>query len=205
MNTAESTLRDRVVELSPWRHDIDLGEFSTFEVGETVGPGAEYGHPEPRWQHIKTYLPSEPGAVVDLGCNAGGIAFRLERAGWEVTAVDVETEQAAFCAEVLESGIELVNADVAEWLPRTDAFDVVLALGLLYHIPEVAPSGLRDVEAEMRFVDACLETATDRVIIETDTRQWLSEYVEKAGSEVLVDDDGIGTPKGVRQVFVCRN
>lgn len=205
MHTAETELRERVAELGPWRHDVDLGPFTTFEVAETVGPSAKHGHPGPRWEYVRQYLPAEPGTAADLGCSAGGIAFRLERAGWEVTAVDVDTQQAAFCAEVLESGIELVNADVTEWLPQTDAFDVVLALGLLYHIPGVAPSGLRDVEAEMRFVDACLETATDRVIIETDTRQWLSEYVEKAGGEVLVDDDGIGTPKGVRQVFVCRN
>lgn len=78
----EDEIRAKVLSLGPWRHDIDLGPFSTFDVGKSVGPFAKLGHPEPRYQFGRLFMPDPPASVLDVGCNAGGVSFRAEADGY---------------------------------------------------------------------------------------------------------------------------
>lgn len=200
-------LRTRVQELEPWRHDIDLGPFSTFEVAESTGPYDHLGHPQPRGEYVLDYLPDELTDILVLGCNAGGIAFMLEDAGWDVVGVDMGVdgpteplEQARFSAEVRESDITIVEADATEYIEGGVEQDVVVACGLLYHIE--SDLGNRNTPAEQSFVDDLLDSGAERVLIETNDTPWFPGYVEERGAEVVHYIDGPKAPPGVREFLV---
>jgi len=208
-------LREQVKELGPWRHDIDLGEFSTFDVAESIGPCVNLDHPQDRYRFLRQFFPDAAETVVDLGCNAGGMSFALERDDRDVTGVDCDInvarndndtevnplDQAQFCKDVLSSSVTLVETDVTEWLPRPNEYDVVLASAILYHVPHAEPDK-RDVDAEMDFVSDCIKTARSRVVLETDSRQWLGPYAESVGANVVYDGLMRETPPSCRQVVV---
>ncbi|HVQ26745.1 MAG TPA: methyltransferase domain-containing protein [Planctomycetota bacterium] len=78
--------------------------------------------------------------VLDLGTRDGFFAFELERRGAEVLAVDyMAAEETGFqvVAELLGSKVRHLWANVYELSPeRIGSFDIVLFLGLLYHLPD---------------------------------------------------------------------
>lgn len=74
--------------------------------------------------------------VLDIGTADGYFAFRAERAGAEVVAVDIWRRPGFdICHRVLESRVEHVIAPVWDLSPaRLGTFDIVLFLGVLYHL-----------------------------------------------------------------------
>jgi len=201
-------LRNKVKELEPWRHDIDLGPFSTFDVASaTSSRKRDIRHPVLRWRYIKQFLPVKPTTVLDVGCNAGGISFKLEEKGWDVVGIENgqdfkisnPLEQAEFCKEVLGSEVEFAEADAFDYLPRK--FDIIVALGVLYHVTDVPERN--DEDWEEKFVDLCVESAEKGVIFETQPRTWLRSHLEKKGMEVICDKPKSETPLGSRQVTVA--
>jgi len=201
-------LKNKVKELGPWRHDIDLGPFSTFDVASaTSSRKRNIRHPILRWRYIKQFLPVKPTTVLDIGCNAGGISFKLEEKGWDVVGIENgqdfkisnPLEQAEFCKKVLDSEVEFIKADALDYLPKE--FDVIVALGVLYHITDVPE---RDDEGwEKKFVDLCVESAEKGIIFETQPRPWLGKHLEEKGMEVICDKSKSETPLGSRQVTVA--
>jgi len=201
-------LRNKVEELGPWRHDIDLGPFSTFDVAQaTSSRKRNMRHPILRWRYIKQFLPVKPTTVLDIGCNAGGISFKLEEKGWNVVGIENgqdfkisnPLEQAVFCKEVLDSEVEFIEADAIDYLP--EEFDVIVALGVLYHITDVPERD--DEDWEKKFVDLCVESAKKGIIFETQPRPWLGKHLEEKGMEVICDRPKSETPLGSRQVTVA--
>lgn len=98
--------------------------------------------------------------ALDLGCLEGGCSVFLARAGAEVLGVEARPENVEKCRVARDAlslpGVTFVHADVKEaTLDRLGAFDVVLALGILYHLDD--PVGwLRQIAALTRgilFVD----------------------------------------------------
>jgi tRNA (mo5U34)-methyltransferase len=85
--------------------------------------------------------------VLDLGTRDGFFAFEAERRGAEVTAVDyLPATSTGFsaAAQVLGSKVTFLQANVYKLDPEElGTFDVVLFLGLLYHLPD--PLGALDV------------------------------------------------------------
>lgn len=82
-------LEERVRDLGPWRQDIDLGPFSTFDVIEDPqGVWNAPGQMNERWGPTGVYLADPPGRALDVGCNAGYLSFRLEDAGFDVFGID---------------------------------------------------------------------------------------------------------------------
>src|SRR5277367_4003365 len=79
--------------------------------------------------------------VLDVGCQDGELAFCLEAAGHEVTAIDhptyshngmrgVQTLKGA-----LGSSVRLLDIDLDRQFDLSpDSYDVAVALGLLYHL-----------------------------------------------------------------------
>lgn len=67
------------------------------------------------------------GRCVDLGAGHGKFSRRAADAGWEVTAVDARTERFPRIR-----GVEFVQADVRSF--DLAGFDLVLCLGLFYHL-----------------------------------------------------------------------
>jgi tRNA (mo5U34)-methyltransferase len=131
------TLQSGGGELAPWFHNIHLpGERQT-------APDHPLGDfPRWKWLEIAPHLPEDlSGArALDIGCNAGFYTFELARRGADVLAIDVDEHylrQARWaCGELgLEDRVEFRRMGVYD-LARLDdgPFDVVLFLGVLYHL-----------------------------------------------------------------------
>jgi SAM-dependent methyltransferase len=78
-----------------------------------------------------------PGRALDLACGEGRHAIWLAKRGWEVTAVDfseVAIAKARARAASEQVDIDLRCADLLEFEPEPEAFDLVLILFL--QIPE---------------------------------------------------------------------
>ena len=78
--------------------------------------------------------------ALDVGTRDGFFAFEMERRGAEVTAVDyVPKDQTGFAvaARLLDSKATFINANIYDLsAERLGTFDVILFLGLLYHLPD---------------------------------------------------------------------
>ncbi|MEZ3180734.1 class I SAM-dependent methyltransferase [Streptomyces pimonensis] len=87
--------------------------------------------PRPNVRLTETLAGLPPGAVLDLGCGAGGDALWLARQGWRVTAVDVssvavERLTSLAVSHGLADRITAQRHDLRESFPD-GAFDVVCA------------------------------------------------------------------------------
>ena len=76
---------------------------------------------------------------MDIGCNAGFYAFGLAGLNAEVTAIDHDDHylaQARFAQEHLDPDgrVSFEQADVYDLLQRDGSYDLVLFLGVLYHL-----------------------------------------------------------------------
>jgi tRNA (mo5U34)-methyltransferase len=128
----------RIEKLGPWFHRIELGGGVVTKTESAVGEPVE--HPRPTWEKVRACLPEDVSgkSVLDVGCNAGFYAVELKRRGaGRVVGVDSQrslVRQAAFVRDVLGLDIEYRRASVYDLDPRElGQFDVVLALGLIYH------------------------------------------------------------------------
>ena len=112
----------------PWRHHFHFKNFST---------GGEWN--EKHMDFIDANLPPFKGkTVLDIGFCDGYYTFKAEAEGARsVVGVDIYFRPAAkFVHRVLESEACLMEEDVATW-EDNGKFDVVLCLGLFYHVPNL--------------------------------------------------------------------
>jgi tRNA (mo5U34)-methyltransferase len=128
----------RIDRLGPWFHCIELGDGLLTKTASAVGEPVE--HPRPTWEKVRACLPEDVSgkSVLDVGCNAGFYSVELKRRGaGRVVGVDSQRNlirQAAFVRDALGLDIEYQRLSVYDLDPRESGqFDVVLALGLIYH------------------------------------------------------------------------
>lgn len=79
-----------------------------------------------------------PGTVLDLACGSGTNAVWMASHGWRVTGVDwspVALEKARTRASQAGVRAEWIQADLLEWTPPMEAFDLVTIL-FLHLVPE---------------------------------------------------------------------
>jgi tRNA (mo5U34)-methyltransferase len=78
--------------------------------------------------------------VLDLGTRDGFFALEMERRGAQVMAIDympAETTGFRVAAELLGSNVEYRQDNIYQVSPeRHGMFDIVLCLGLIYHLPD---------------------------------------------------------------------
>jgi tRNA (mo5U34)-methyltransferase len=124
----------RVRELGPWFHNIDL-------FGVKTAPDHFLGdYPALKWRHFAHALPLDLRgmSVLDIGCNGGFYSIEMKRRGAErVVGIDSDEgylAQARFAAEVCGVEIEFRNLSVYDVAAIGEAFDVVLFMGVLYHL-----------------------------------------------------------------------
>jgi len=123
-------------KLGPWFHNLHLPD------GSQTAPDHPLGDfPSFKWAQIGPCLPEDlrGATALDIGCNAGFYSFELARRGARVLAIDIDDHylaQARWAAEEfgLEDRVELRKASVhaLQTLPRR--FDIVLFLGVFYHL-----------------------------------------------------------------------
>lgn len=75
-----------------------------------------------------------PGTALDVGCGEGGDAIWLAARGWQVTAIDVSqvaldrgASEAARIGPEIASRIRWQQADLMNWAPPSEQFDLVSA------------------------------------------------------------------------------
>jgi tRNA (mo5U34)-methyltransferase len=127
-------IRERVDDLGLWFHNIDLGGIQT-------APEHFLGdYPSCKWRRFQHAIPADLRGmtVLDIGCNAGFYSIEMKRRGAErVVGLDTNEgylAQARFAAEVSGVDIELRQMSVFEVGRLEEKFDVVLFMGVLYHL-----------------------------------------------------------------------
>jgi len=131
---SNSEIKRKVEALGPWFHNLDLG-------GVQTAPNHFLGnYPDIKWRKFADVLPADltGKTVLDIGCNAGFYAIEMKRRGAErVLGIDFDDAylaQARFAAEVAELDIEFQKLSVYDVGTLGESFDVVLFMGVLYHL-----------------------------------------------------------------------
>ena len=127
-------IRQRVEELGEWFHNLDL-------LGVQTAPDHFLGdYPQTKWQRFSTSIPEDlmGKSVLDVGCNAGFYSLQMKRRGADrVVAIDTDEQylaQARFAAKVSDADIEFRNLSVYRVADLHEQFDLVLFMGVLYHL-----------------------------------------------------------------------
>jgi tRNA (mo5U34)-methyltransferase len=133
--SADGALRERIEALGPWFHNMELG-------GVQTAPDHFLGdYPNFKFQRFAAHLPEDLGgkSVLDIGCNAGFYSMEMKRRGAErVLGIDSDERylaQARLAGEALGyHNIEFRNLSVYDVGALGERFDVVIFMGVLYHL-----------------------------------------------------------------------
>ena len=127
-------IRRQAEALGPWFHNIDLG-------GVVTAPGHFLGdYPAVKWRRFGHALPTDlrGRTVLDIGCNGGFYSIEMKRRGAaRVLGVDIDEaylRQARFAAQISDLDIEFAQLSVYDVAALEERFDLVLFLGVLYHL-----------------------------------------------------------------------
>ncbi|WBU38789.1 class I SAM-dependent methyltransferase [Homoserinibacter sp. YIM 151385] len=188
---------------------------------------ARYAGTEHAWSgRVNRVLEAEagrldPGTAIDLGCGEGGDAVWLAAQGWQTTGVDLSPtaiargRAAADAAGIPPGRLELIAADLADWMP-VSAADLVTASflqswpveipraailrratgfvaagGGLLVTAHVAPPSWVDPETVADHPFASPEE--DLAALELDRSAWEVELVERRERELTGPDGQAGT------------
>jgi tRNA (mo5U34)-methyltransferase len=127
-------IRRRAAALGPWFHNLDLN-------GVRTAPDHFLGdYPAVKWRRFGDAIPADltGRTVLDIGCNAGFYSIEMKRRGAaRVLGIDSDPaylSQAAFAAEVKQIDVEFRQLSVYDLGLIGERFDVVLFMGVFYHL-----------------------------------------------------------------------
>jgi tRNA (mo5U34)-methyltransferase len=128
--------RGTVERLGPWFHNLHLPD------GRQTAPDHPLGDfPRFKWDELAPHLPEslDGWTALDIGCNAGFYSFRLAERGAQVVGIDADDhylEQARWARTqfALEDRVELRRQTVYDLARSTEQFDLILFMGVLYHL-----------------------------------------------------------------------
>jgi tRNA (mo5U34)-methyltransferase len=130
-----ASLREAVAALGPWFHNIDLGG------GVMTAPEHFLGdYPAVKWRRFSDAIPADLSGrtVLDIGCNAGFHSLQMKaRGAARVLGIDADPDylrQARFAADTIGVEIEFAEMSVYDVAALREQFDIVLFLGVLYHL-----------------------------------------------------------------------
>jgi tRNA (mo5U34)-methyltransferase len=127
-------IRRKAEALGPWFHNIELN-------GVWTAPNHFLGnYPAVKWQSFADAVPQDltGRTVLDIGCNGGFYSIEMKKRGAErvlgIDFDDVYLAQARFAAQVTGLEIEFRKLSVYDVGRIGERFDVVLFMGVLYHL-----------------------------------------------------------------------
>jgi tRNA (mo5U34)-methyltransferase len=127
-------VQQKIKELGEWFHNLNLN-------GVQTAPNHFLGdYPRVKWERFAHAVPADltGKSVLDIGCNGGFYAIEMKRRGAQrVVAVDDEVRylaQARLAAELSNTEIEFHHLSVYDIAQLQEKFDLVLFLGVLYHL-----------------------------------------------------------------------
>jgi SAM-dependent methyltransferase len=143
--TLEREKAEIVKRFGPWTADnIDLGQ-GVWTIGADRNEVAE-ARVERTVELVRGFArrPLEGLRILDLACYEGGFPIAFARRGASVVALEAREQHAAkarFAARALGlDRLEIVEGDVRDVGRLVEGpFDVVLCLGILYHLDEPGP------------------------------------------------------------------
>jgi tRNA (mo5U34)-methyltransferase len=128
------SIRREIDALGEWFHNMNLD-------GEWTAPGHYLGDfPRVKWERIQTVIPPDltGRTVLDIGCNAGFYSLELKSRGADlVVAIDSDPRylaQARLAAQIRDLEIDFRQMSVYEIGNLHRRFDLVLFMGVLYHL-----------------------------------------------------------------------
>ena len=129
-----SSLGERIAALGPWFHNLRLGGIQT-------APDHFLGdYPQIKYERFSDAIPKDltGKTVLDIGCNAGFYSLEMKRRGAErVLGIDTDDHylaQARFAANVMNLDVEFRRKSVWEVGSLGESFDLVIFMGVLYHL-----------------------------------------------------------------------
>ena len=130
-----TVLQTEIAKLAPWFHNIDLDGIAT-------APDHFLGdYPRDKFATFASVIPADLSgkSVLDIGCNAGFYSVEMKRRGAaRVIGIDSDErylEQARLATRALGfDGIEFRNLDVYQVGALGERFDIVIFMGVLYHL-----------------------------------------------------------------------
>ena len=132
--TPTAEIERRVRELGEWFHNLNLG-------GVQTAPAHFLGdYPAVKWRQFAHAIPEDlrGWTVLDVGCNGGFYSLEMKRRGADrVVGIDSDERylaQARLAAEVAGLDIELRQLSVYDIASLEERFDLVLFMGVLYHL-----------------------------------------------------------------------
>jgi tRNA (mo5U34)-methyltransferase len=134
MTFSPDEIRSQIEALGPWFHNLTLN-------GVATAPSHFLGdYPAVKWRKFSAAIAEDLSgrSVLDIGCNAGFYSMEMKRRGAaRVLGIDSDEDylrQARFAAEVNRLEIEFRQLSVYDVGSLREKFDVVLFLGVLYHL-----------------------------------------------------------------------
>jgi tRNA (mo5U34)-methyltransferase len=177
-------IQQRISELGEWFHNLDLG-------GVRTAPDHFLGdYPAVKWERFAHSIPADlrGKTVLDIGCNAGFYSIEMKRRGADrVIGIDSDERylrQARFAAEVCGVDIEFRQMSVYEVADLREKFDLVLFMGVLYHLrhPLLALDLLHEYVARDLLVLQSLQRGSDEVEpLREDYHFWVREVFDQPG------------------------
>jgi tRNA (mo5U34)-methyltransferase len=133
---SKGPLAQHILALGPWFQNVHLPD------GSQTAPDHPLGDfPACKWERLAPHLPEDLSgrSVLDIGCNAGYYSIELARRGARVVAMDHDPHylvQAQWVARQfgLDRLITFRLGDVYSLADQVEHFDVVLFLGVFYHL-----------------------------------------------------------------------
>ncbi len=161
----EFALRQEIDRLKPWFQNLRI-------KGIETAPDHFLGdYPRFKWQGFSHVIPEDltGWSVLDIGCNAGFYALEMKRRGAaRVVGIDTDERylsQARLAAQVEGRDIEFHRMSVYEIAELKEAFDLVIFMGVLYHLrhPLLALDLIKEHAAGRHMLFQCLQRGWDTV------------------------------------------
>ncbi len=132
MNTGSREIALKLVQGRPWHHD--------FEIIPGVRTHGSYD-PSPMWKRLQLPADLSGLSVADIGASNGYFSFEARRRGARVVAFDFRhKDNSGFGLAQYINGLSDVEHHQVNVLDiaagQYGQFDIVLALGLLYHVAD---------------------------------------------------------------------
>jgi tRNA (mo5U34)-methyltransferase len=185
--TAEQ-IQEEIQKLGKWFHNINLH-------GVKTAPDHFLGdYPNMKFKNFADAIPKDltGKTVLDIGCNAGFYSIEMKRRGAaRVIGIDSDERylaQARYAAGVLEADIEFRNMSVYEVGSLGEKFDVVIFMGVLYHLrhPLLALDLLYENVVKDMLIFQSMQRGSDKVSkVEADYDFWETSIFESPDFPVM--------------------
>jgi len=177
-------IQENIQKLGKWFHNINLR-------GVQTAPDHFLGdYPSVKFKGFAHAIPKDltGKTVLDIGCNAGFYSIEMKKRGaTRVVGIDSDERylaQARYAAEVLEADIEFKNMSVYDVATLHEQFDVVIFMGVLYHLrhPLLALDLLyENVVKDTLVFQSMQRGSTDIESLKYDYDFWETEMFTKPG------------------------